>query len=248
MQNAPTNVDPLEIAKFKAMADLWWQPQGEFKALHDINPVRLAYVRDRAGLQGRKVLDVGCGGGLLAEAMARSGAQVTAIDMESTALEAARQHAAGSGVTIDYGLGSAELWAQAHGATYDIVTCMELVEHVPDPGALIQACARLVRPQGDLFFATVNRTILSRLLVIGMAEFVLGIVRKGTHTYAKFVRPRELALWGEQAGLCMQDLSGLRYIPVLGRGWLCRDVRMNYLMHFKRLKVEDRRCSAGKPN
>ena len=233
MNDGLKNVDPREIAKFNAMADLWWQPRGEFKALHDINPVRLGYVRDRAGLAGKKVLDVGCGGGLLAEAMAREAGRVTAIDMESAALEAARRHAAESGLDIDYQQGTAASWAQRQAGHYDIVTCMELVEHVPDPGALIADCARLVRPGGDLFFATVNRTPLSRLLVIWMAEYVFGIVRRGTHAYGKFVRPRELARWGEAAGLTMMDFSGLRYIPFVGHARLCRDVRMNYLMHFK---------------
>lgn len=234
MNDVSRNVDPREIAKFKAMADSWWQPRGEFKALQDINPVRLAYVRDRAGLSGKKVLDVGCGGGLLAEAMAREAGRVTAIDMESAALEVARRHAAGSGLEIDYRLESAASWGRQQGGAYDIVTCMELVEHVPDPGALIKDCARLVRPGGDLFFATVNRTPLSRLLVIWMAEYLFGIVRRGTHTYARFVKPRELALWAEAAGLTVMDLSGLRYIPFIGRARLCRDVRMNYLMHFRK--------------
>jgi 2-polyprenyl-6-hydroxyphenyl methylase/3-demethylubiquinone-9 3-methyltransferase len=233
MQNRSENVDPREIAKFKAMADLWWRPKGEFKALHEINPVRLAYVRDRAGLTGKQVLDVGCGGGLLAEAMARAGGRITAIDLEVSALAAARRHSQNQGVTIDYRLGSAEQWARSQGAAYDIVTCMELVEHVPDPQALITACGRLVRPGGDLFLATVNRTLLSRVLVIWMAEFVFGIVRKGTHAFAKLVQPQELIQWGEHAGLTLMDLSGVRYIPFVGRAWLCRDVRMNYLMHFR---------------
>ncbi|MDA8140174.1 MAG: bifunctional 2-polyprenyl-6-hydroxyphenol methylase/3-demethylubiquinol 3-O-methyltransferase UbiG [Desulfobacteraceae bacterium] len=233
MQNPSNNVDPNELAKFKAMADLWWQPKGEFKALHDINPVRLAYVRDRAGLAGKEVLDVGCGGGLLAEAMARAGARVTGIDMEASALAAARRHAAQSGLKVDYHQGSAEIWAAQHGAAYDTVTCMELVEHVPDPGGLIQDCARLLKPGGHLFLATVNRTLLSRVLVIWLAEYVFGIVRRGTHTFAKFVQPQELTRWGEQAGLRFMDLSGVRYVPFVGRAWLCRDVGMNYLMHFR---------------
>jgi 2-polyprenyl-6-hydroxyphenyl methylase/3-demethylubiquinone-9 3-methyltransferase len=228
------NIDPEEVAKFGAMADLWWQPRGEFKALHDINPVRLAYIRRHAGLKGKKILDVGCGGGLLAEAMAREGARVTGIDMVSAALTAARRHAADHRLQIDYREGTAEAWAQRHGGAYDLVTCMELVEHVPDPASLVDACARLVRPGGSIVFATVNRTPLAYLLVIVAAEYLMGIVRKGTHRYEKFVRPEELAAWGRQAGLDKPHLSGLRYLPVVGYARLCSSVKMNYLMHFKK--------------
>ncbi len=230
------NFDPREIARFGAMAGGWWHAKGEFKALHDINPVRLAYVVARAGgLDDKKVLDVGCGGGLLSEAMARKGARVTGIDMAPEAVAVARGHAhAGGRLGIEYQEGTAEQWAQTHAGGYDIVTCMELVEHVPDPGALVRACARLVRPGGDIFFATVNRTPLAGLLVILAAEYVFGIVRKGTHRYAKFVRPAQLAAWGRAAGLCMVDLSGLQYIPFVGRARLCKSVRMNYFMHLTR--------------
>lgn len=227
------NVDPREVAYFKDMASLWWQAKGEFKALHEINPVRLSFVQ-RAGLSGRKVLDVGCGGGLLAEAMAVAGASVTGIDMVAEALAVAREHAAESQVTIDYRQSTAEAWADSHAAAYDIVTCMELVEHVPDPATLVQACARLLRPGGHLFFATVNRTLLSRLLVIMVAEYILGIVRKGTHTYGRFVKPEELAFWGKKAGLTVRGVSGLRYLPVIGYARLCKDTRMNYLLHFRK--------------
>jgi len=231
------NVDPREVAKFAAMADLWWRPEGEFKALHEINPVRLAYVAGRAaGLARRRVLDVGCGGGLLAEAMARQGAKVTGIDMVPEALAVARRHAAEAELHLDYQEGSAEGWAQSHPAAYDVVTCMELVEHVPDPASLVEACAQLARPGGDLFFATVNRTPLAGLLVIGVAEYVLGIVRKGTHHYAKFVRPQELIAWGAAAGLSVGGLTGLRYLPFVGHARLCPSVGMNYMIHFKKRK------------
>ena len=241
MKPSPSpNVDPREVAKFAAMADLWWRPAGEFKALHEINPVRLAYVAGRAaGLSRRRVLDVGCGGGLLAEAMARQGATVTGIDMVPEALGAARQHAAEADVRLDYREGSAEEWARSHPAAYDVVTCMELVEHVPDPASLVRACALLTRPGGDLFFATVNRTPLAGLLVIGVAEYLLGIVRKGTHRYAKFVRPDELIAWGAAAGLSVGGLTGLRYLPFGGYARLCRSVRMNYMLHFKKDRIED---------
>lgn len=228
------NIDPDEVAKFGDMADLWWQPRGEFKALHDINPVRLGYVRTRAGVKGMRVIDVGCGGGLLAEGMARDGAVVTGIDMVGEALAAAKRHAEDSGLAIDYRQGTAEGWAEEHGGEYDRVTCMELVEHVPDPASLVSACARLARPGGQLFFATVNRTPLAYLLVILAAEYVMGIVRKGTHRYDKFVRPGELKQWGRQAGLETVHLSGLRYIPVIGYARLCASVQMNYLMHFQK--------------
>ncbi len=228
------NLDPNEVAKFGAMAELWWQPRGEFKALHDINPVRLGYVRQRAGLKGKRVIDVGCGGGLLAEAMAREGAIVTGIDMVGEALKVARRHAEVSGLKIDYREGTAEEWARDRGGEYDRVTCMELVEHVPDPASLVHACARLARPGGDIFFATVNRTPLAYLLVIVAAEYLMGIVRKGTHRYKKFVRPEELKRWGEEAGLKTAHLSGLRYLPVVGYARLCANVQMNYMMHFKK--------------
>jgi len=234
MAQPASNIDPQEVAKFQAMADLWWQRRGEFKALHDINPVRLNYVAERAGLADREVLDVGCGGGLLAEAMARDGARVTGIDMVPEALAVARGHARETGVTVDYQTAAAESWAQDHAAAYDVVTCMELVEHVPDPDSLVRACAALVRPGGSVIFATVNRTPLARLLVIWAAEYLMGIVRKGTHRYDKFVRPEELAHWGRRAGLTVADLTGLRYIPVIGLARRCKSVQMNYMMHFVR--------------
>jgi 2-polyprenyl-6-hydroxyphenyl methylase / 3-demethylubiquinone-9 3-methyltransferase len=231
------NIDSEEIARFAAQADLWWDAGGEFKALHQINPVRLAYVRDRAGLAGKQVLDVGCGGGLLAEAMAAEGARVTGIDMVEPALAVARKHALAGGVSVDYRRGTAEAWAVDHTAAYEVITCMELVEHVPDPTRLIQALAEMLRPGGDIFFATVNRTFPARLLVIWLSEYVLGIVRKGTHAYARFVQPRELARWGRMAGLEPCDLSGLRYLPFFGYVSLCRSTAMNYLMHFRKTAI-----------
>lgn len=229
------NIDPVEIAKFEAQVDTWWDRKGEFKALHEINPTRLAYIRDRCcGLSDKRVLDVGCGGGLLAEAMAAEGARVTGIDLVEGALAIAQKHSLQSGHAVEYQRSTAEDWARHHAAQYDIVTCMELVEHVPRPADLILACSALVRPRGGLFFATVNRTWLSRLLVIGLSEYVLGIVRKGTHEYNKFVRPIELARWASKAGLEQVDLSGLRYLPFVGYAAICRSTAMNYLMHFKK--------------
>lgn len=232
------NIDPVEIARFEAQADMWWDRSGEFKPLHEINPVRLAYIRDRCGLAGKRILDVGCGGGLLTEAMAAKGATVTGIDMAQGALAEARQHGRRSGHTIDYRQSTAEHWAGRHAGQYDIVTCMELVEHVPRPMDLVRACSTLVRPRGTVFFSTVNRTWLARLLVIGISEYVLGIVRPGTHQYAKFVRPDELARWARKAGLEQVDLSGLRYLPVVGYAGLCRSTAMNYMMQFQKPAVE----------
>jgi 2-polyprenyl-6-hydroxyphenyl methylase / 3-demethylubiquinone-9 3-methyltransferase len=237
----PTSIDPTdnidsgEITRFSAMADIWWDRNGEFKALHDINPVRLAYVRDRcAGLDGKKVLDVGCGGGLLAEAMAAYGGEVTGIDMAKASLAVARAHMQTSGLAIDYCRTTAEAHADEKPGHYDVVVCMELLEHVPRPASIIDACAKLARPGGDIFFATVNRTWLAWLLVIVAAEYVMGIVRKGTHKYKKLVRPEELRRWGVESGLRVDDLSGLRYIPYGGHAALCRSTGMNYLMHFRK--------------
>jgi 2-polyprenyl-6-hydroxyphenyl methylase / 3-demethylubiquinone-9 3-methyltransferase len=228
------NIDNAEISRFSAMAGTWWDREGEFKALHDINPVRLAYVRDRSELAGKVVLDVGCGGGLLSEALAASGAQVTGIDMADASLAIARAHMLKSGLTVDYQRSTAENLSRQTPEHFDTVTCMELLEHVPRPASILNACARLVKPGGDLFFATVNRTWLSRLLVIGMSEYVLGIVKKGTHEYRKLVKPDELKQWGMAAGLDFINLSGLRYLPFIGYAALCTDTSMNYMMHFKR--------------
>jgi 2-polyprenyl-6-hydroxyphenyl methylase/3-demethylubiquinone-9 3-methyltransferase len=230
MSTAP-NIDPREISLFKSQAGQWWQASGEFKALHQINPVRLAYVMRRAPLRGRRVIDVGCGGGLLAEAMAARGARVTGIDMTPEALQVARAHATANGLGIDYRLGTAETWARKEPGAFDVLTCMELVEHVPDPASLIRACAALVRPGGDVFFSTVNRTWLARALVIVASEYLLRIVRPGTHQYRRFVRPRELAAYARRAGLRVAHISGLRFLPFIGYVRLCRDTRMNYLLH-----------------
>jgi 2-polyprenyl-6-hydroxyphenyl methylase/3-demethylubiquinone-9 3-methyltransferase len=226
------NLDNNEIARYAAMADKWWDRQGAFKALHDINPVRVRYILDRVAVKGKTLLDVGCGGGLLSEALAAAGARVTGIDMAIPALKAARVHMKQSGLKIDYQEATAENFARTHCEHFDVVTCMELVEHVPEPASIVKACADLVRPGGHLFFATINRTWLARLLVIGISEYVLGIVGKGTHTYKRFVRPDEMDRWGKSAGLHLANLSGLRYLPFGGYAALCRNTAMNYLMHF----------------
>jgi 2-polyprenyl-6-hydroxyphenyl methylase / 3-demethylubiquinone-9 3-methyltransferase len=232
--NPDDNIDSGEIARFSAMAEVWWDRNGEFKALHDINPVRLAYVRDRAGLAGSRVVDVGCGGGLLSERLAACGARVTGIDMAEASLAVARAHMQSSGLDVDYRRTTAEAHADGYPGHYDVAVCMELLEHVPRPASIIAACARLVRPGGSVFFATVNRTWLSWLLVIVAAEYIMGIVRKGTHEYGKLVKPEEITQWGNDAGLTVENLSGLRYIPFGGHAALCRSTGMNYLMHFRR--------------
>lgn len=232
--HATDNIDADEISRFSAMADVWWDPAGELKALHDINPVRLAYVADRSPLDGKAVLDVGCGGGLLSEALADAGARVTAIDMADASLEVAKAHMRQRGLAIDYRRVTVEDLAVAEPGRFDVVTCMELLEHVPRPASILAACSRLVKPGGDVFFATVNRTFPAWLLVILASEYLLGIVRKGTHHYRKLVRPEELETWGRDAGLAAVDLSGLRYIPFVGYAALCRSTTMNYMMHFRK--------------
>lgn len=229
------NFDDAEVAKFVFLKDRWWDPNGDFLALHDINPIRRDYIHHRAGLSEKTILDVGCGGGILAEAMDRKGGNVTGIDLSRPALLAAKSHANQSGRSINYACITAENFAVSARGRFDIVTCMELIEHVPDPASLIRACGHLTRPDGDVFFATVNRTPLAYLLVIVAAEHIFGIIRKGMHSYSKFVRPKELQQWGEAAGLELQDLSGLRYLPLIRKSGLCRSVSMNYMMHFKKV-------------
>ncbi len=229
------NVDPLEIAKFEALSEHWWDPEGDFKPLHDINPLRLDFIDARAGLAGRRVLDVGCGGGLLAEEMARRGADVTGIDLGEAPLAAARLHASQTGVELDYRCLSVEAMAEASPDSFDVVTCLEMLEHVPDPGSVVDACARLVKPGGQVFFSTLNRNPKSYLLAIVGAEYLLQMLPRGTHDYQKFIRPSELAAWCREAGLEVCEQSGLVYHPVTRRYRLSsRDVSVNYLMHCRR--------------
>lgn len=234
MDNFSRNIDKTEIAKFTSRPAHWWNLNGDFKALHDINPVRIAYIQNRAGLSGKSVLDVGCGGGILADAMSRKGGRVTGIDLSRPALSAAKTHGRKSGFQIDYVCITAEALAESAQGYFDIVTCMELVEHVPYPESLIRACSRLTKPGGDVIFATINRTPVAYLLVVLAAEYVFGIVRKGMHDYRKFVRPAELNNWAKDSSLDLQDLSGMRYIPFIRKSALCRSVSMNYLMHFRK--------------
>ncbi|MBZ9568426.1 MULTISPECIES: bifunctional 2-polyprenyl-6-hydroxyphenol methylase/3-demethylubiquinol 3-O-methyltransferase UbiG [Modicisalibacter] len=226
------NVDHQEIAKFEALASRWWDPDSEFKPLHEINPLRLDFIDARAGLAGKTVIDVGCGGGILSEAMAHRGATVTGIDLGEAPLAVARLHQQESGVEVDYRHASAEEMAQAHPGAFDIVTCLEMLEHVPDPAAVVRACATLVRPGGHVFFSTINRNPKAYAFAILGAEYVLGLLPKGTHEYRKFIRPSELSNWCRATGLRIREQSGLTYNPVTRRYRLApRDVSVNYLMH-----------------
>jgi 2-polyprenyl-6-hydroxyphenyl methylase/3-demethylubiquinone-9 3-methyltransferase len=223
-----------EIRKFDALAHEFWDPRGAFKPLHALNPQRVAYVAQRGALERRRVLDIGCGGGLLTEALARHGAHVSGIDMAPAMIEVARLHAHESQLQIDYHLSSAEqLLAQA-GSPFDLITCMELVEHVPSPAALLAATARLLRPGGDLFISTINRNLRSFLLAIVGAEYLLRLIPRGTHEYARLLRPAELARLARAEHLTLCDVSGLDYNPFNNSARLTTDASVNYLMHFRR--------------
>lgn len=234
MTQATSNHDPREIARFDDVAQRWWDPKGEFRPLHALNPVRLAYVDERGGLKGKQVLDVGCGGGLLSEAMARAGAIVTGVDLAPMTIEVAELHALESGVCVRYLRQSAESHALEHGGKYDIITCMEMLEHVPDPMSVLRAMHTLVKPGGRVFLSTLNRNLKSYLLSIVGAEYVLNLLPRGTHTYERFIRPSELARWSRAAGLSVEDVSGLSYDPFSNTAKLSRDVDVNYLMSLRR--------------
>ncbi|MED5601175.1 MAG: bifunctional 2-polyprenyl-6-hydroxyphenol methylase/3-demethylubiquinol 3-O-methyltransferase UbiG [Alloalcanivorax venustensis] len=225
------NVDSGEIAKFNALAERWWDPNSEFRPLHDINPLRLNYIDERLGLPGKKVIDIGCGGGLLSEGMARRGATVTGIDLGEAPLAVARLHAEQSGVEVEYLQVLAEDIAEQRAGEYDAVTCLEMLEHVPDPSSVIRACAKLVKPGGQVFFSTINRNPKAFLFAIVGAEYVLRLLPRGTHEYAKLIRPSELAGWSRDAGLDVRDTTGMTYNPVTQVYKLNRDVSVNYLMH-----------------
>jgi 2-polyprenyl-6-hydroxyphenyl methylase/3-demethylubiquinone-9 3-methyltransferase len=228
----PHNSDPAEIAKFEALASRWWDPHSEFKPLHEINPLRLDYIAQRCGgLAGKKVIDVGCGGGILAESMAAKGATVAGIDMGEAPLKVAKLHGLESGVHVDYLQVTAEAMAEQQPAQFDVVTCMEMLEHVPDPASVIAACAQLVKPDGTVFFSTINRNPKSYLFAIVGAEYLLRLLPRGTHDYAKFIRPSELEGWARHAGLKLRDLTGMSYNPLNQQYSLGRDLDVNYLAH-----------------
>jgi len=229
------NFDPAELAKFSALAHRWWDPTSEFRPLHEINPLRLAHIERLAGgLSGKRVVDIGCGGGILAEAMAGRGAQVTGIDLADKPLKVAMLHALESASTVEYRLVSAETLASESPATFDVVTCMEMLEHVPDPASTVAACARLAKPGGAVFFSTINRNPKSFLFAIVGAEYVLGLLPKGTHEYARFIRPSELTRHCRAAGLSVEDLTGMTYNPFTRTYALGRDVDVNYLLGCRR--------------
>ncbi len=226
------NVDQTEVNKFEELASRWWDPHSEFKPLHEINPLRLAYIEDHAGgLTGKRVLDVGCGGGILAESMAAKGAEVTGIDMGEANLEVARLHLLESGLEVDYRQVPVEKLAEEMPGSFDVVTCMEMLEHVPDPGSVIRACATLVKPGGKVFFSTINRNPKSYLFAIVGAEYLLHLLPKGTHDYARFIRPSELNRWVREAGLETRDITGMTYNPFTRVYRLDPDdVDVNYLV------------------
>jgi len=228
------NVDRAEIAKFEALASRWWDRNSEFKPLHEINPLRTNWIDERVALAGKEVLDVGCGGGILAEAMAQRGATVTGIDMGEAPLSVARLHQLESGVMVDYQQSTAEEFAEQHAGRFDVVTCLEMLEHVPDPSSVIRACAKLVKPGGHVFFSTINRNPKSFLFAIVGAEYVLRMLPRGTHEFAKFIRPAELGGWSREAGLNLLDMTGLTFNPITKTYKLEGNVDVNYMIHCQR--------------
>ena len=226
-----TNVDAQEIEKFEKLASRWWDPEGEFKPLHDINPLRLAFINERAPLAGKRVVDVGCGGGLLSEAMSALDARVTGIDKGEGPLAVARLHLKESGREVEYHAASAEEWAEVRPGEYDVVTCLELLEHVPDPASTVAACARLAAPGGAVFFSTINRNPKAWLLAVVGAEYVLNLLPRGTHDYAKLIQPSELDAWCRSAGLEIKEITGMHYNPVTGKYRLAPGLDVNYLAY-----------------
>ena len=229
-----TNADPIELEKFSQLAHRWWDPTSEFKPLHDINPLRLEYIDRTAGLAGKTVLDVGCGGGILSESMADKGATVTGIDLGDKALQVAKLHLLESGRKVEYRKVAVEALAEEQPGHYDIVTCMEMLEHVPDPAAVVAACARLAKPGGHVFFSTLNRNPKSYLFAVIGAEYLLKLLPRGTHDYAKFIKPSELAHHCREAGLDVADLTGMSYNPFSKVYSLGRDTDVNYMVACRR--------------
>ena len=225
------NADHKELEKFSQLAHRWWDKNSEFKPLHEINPLRIEWIDGHVDLAGKTVLDIGCGGGILAESMAERGATVTGIDLSEKALGVARLHLLESGNQVDYQYRSAEELAKSSATRFDIVTCMEMLEHVPEPASVVAACAALVKPGGHVFFSTINRNAKAYALAVIGAEFILKILPRGTHEYAKFIKPAELSRWAKSAGLQPDEIIGLSYNPLSSKYRLCRDTDVNYLMH-----------------
>jgi 2-polyprenyl-6-hydroxyphenyl methylase / 3-demethylubiquinone-9 3-methyltransferase len=237
--NTHVNADPAELAKFSELAHRWWDPESEFRPLHQINPLRLGWIEQlTGGLQDKQVLDVGCGGGILADAMARKGARVLGVDLSTKALKVAQLHALEAQTpNVEYREVSAEALAAESPATYDVVTCMEMLEHVPDPASVVRACSQLVKPGGWVFFSTLNRSPKSFLFAIVGAEYVLNLLPKGTHEYAKFIKPSELASYARIAGLDLQATKGMEYNPLTRRYWLSTNTSVNYLLATRKVAV-----------
>lgn len=231
MQEQTENIDADELHKFALLADDWWNPAGSLKTLHVINPLRLNYIDTAASIQDKTVLDIGCGGGILSEAMNARGAIVTGLDANKSAIEVAREHAQLSSARIDYVHATAEQYAQENNKKYDVITCMELLEHVPDPASLMSACANMLKPGGDLIVATLNRNARSYAASILAAEYILGLLPKGTHDYAKFIKPSELSRWLRKMDFTIVDISGMHYVPVINHCLLNNDPSVNYLLH-----------------
>jgi len=229
--NSDVNADPAELEKFAALAHRWWDATSEFKPLHEINPLRLGFIDGIASLQGKRVLDVGCGGGILSESMSQQGAQVVGIDLGEKALKVAQLHSLESGVQVDYRLVAVERLAAESPESFDVVTCMEMLEHVPDPAAIVAACSRLVKPGGTVFFSTINRNPKAYLFAVIGAEYVLNMLPRGTHEYEKFIKPSELAAWARNAGLTVNGMKGMTYNPLTKQYSLGDDVSVNYILH-----------------
>ncbi len=228
------NVDPRETEKFGGLSALWWDPKGSLHSLHDINPLRTKFIAEGAALAGRKVLDVGCGGGILSEALARSGAHVTGIDLAEPLIEVARAHAQQQGINVDYRQISAERLAEESPGSFDVITCMEVLEHIPEPQAVVAACTRLLKPAGDIFFSTINRNLKSFIFAIVGAEYVLRLLPIGSHTYDRLIRPDELRSWARSNGLSFVNSATIAYNPFTRKFSVVAGEDVNYMMHFKR--------------
>ncbi len=229
--NTTINIDPAEVDKFSAMAPRWWDPAGECKPLHDINPLRLRFISRYAPLTDKHVLDVGCGGGILSESMAAAGAQVSAIDASKAAISVAKLHLQESGEVVDYHLTTVEEFARNTTEKFDIITCMEMLEHVPDPASIIASCANLLKPDGHLFLSTLNRNAKSFMLSIVAAEYIMGMLPKGTHEYSKFIQPAEMESGLRHANLSLDNIEGISYNPLFKKYSLSNDIQVNYLVH-----------------
>lgn len=233
-EQTQANVDPAELEKFSALAAQWWDREGQMGPLHEINPLRLGYIDRHANLPGKRLLDVGCGGGILAEAAAKAGAEVTGIDLAQASLQVAKLHALETGTSVDYQEITAEALAESAAGSFDIVSCLEMLEHVPDPASVVEACAKLAKPGAAIFFSTINRNPKSYLFSVIGAEYVLKLLPKGTHDYARFIKPSELAQWARAAGLEVLDMTGLHYNPIFKQYKLSDGVDVNYLMYCRK--------------